>query len=210
VIPERKAPFSLLSLNIPASGAPPRHSSWRRNFVTQAFHIDHRHHLNLAWERQKKEEEELGRVKSSIECGNVVPVRNLQHLDLLMDAAGGRLVIVALHSCSCGVCKDLLRAFEQICSESRSQRAGIIFLSHDVINEFDYPSDVARYYAIKSVPRFLFFVDGALVRTLGMSDVRQSKVTHRSQVESAVQSEQQRIKSILWELLVKNAPSARR
>lgn len=31
------------------------------------------------------------------------------------------------------------------------------------MDEFDYRSDVARMYNVRSVPRFLFLVDGAVV-----------------------------------------------
>lgn len=182
----------------------------RRCAPPRAFHIDHRHHLNLAWERQKREEEELARVGRDVESTHaVVRTKNLQHLEKLLEAAGGRLVILALHSPSCGVCKEVFRGYEQICRESHSQRARIIFLSHDVVDEFDSASDIARYYSIKAVPRFLFFVDGALVKAVGMGDVRQWRGT-RAQMETVLQSEQQRLKETLWQLLVKNAPSARR
>lgn len=60
---------------------------------------------------------------------------------------------------SCGICKGVLRELEAVCGESRRQRARIVFLRHDLHDAFDWPSDVARMYALKSAPRFLFFVD---------------------------------------------------
>jgi hypothetical protein len=43
------------------------------------------------------------------------------------------------------------------------QRAGVRFMRHDVLDEFDHRSTVARMYGVRSVPTFLFFVEGALV-----------------------------------------------
>ena len=60
---------------------------------------------------------------------------------------------------SCGICKDVLRELEAVCRESRQQRARIVFLAHDLQDAWDWPSDIARWYKLKSAPRFLFFVD---------------------------------------------------
>ena len=176
-----------------------------------AFHIDHRHHLNLAWERQKEQDRILSpeAINADLTGNAVVPVQNLTHLEALLDAAGGRLVVLALYSTSCGICKELRSVFGEVCVDSHKQRARTVFMEHDVNDEFDFPSDLARYYRIKSVPRFLFFIDGALVRTMNMADVRGLRTT-RAEVQQAMHSEQHRLRDVLFELLVKNAPSARR
>lgn len=48
--------------------------------------------------------------------------------------------------------------------EASYQRAGVRFLTHDVRTAFDERSDVSRMYnTSRTVPTFLFFVDGAVV-----------------------------------------------
>ena len=44
-----------------------------------------------------------------------------------------------------------------------SQRAGVRFLKHNVRDEFDDVTDIARLYRIKNVPCFVFFSGGAMV-----------------------------------------------
>ena len=191
-----------------ATRSPAGHGNTRNwSIQPKAFHIDHRHHMNLAWERQAKEDELLlpTTLQNDInKAGAVLPVKNLHHLELLLEAAGGRLAILTLYSASCGVCKETRRVFQQLCAESHRQLARTVFLEHDVFDEFDSPSDLARLYRIKSVPQVLFFIDGALVRRFSMADVRS---VIRS---SSMEMEQRHLKALIFELLVKNAPGARR
>lgn len=186
-------------------------SSRGERLITRAFHIDHRHHLNLAWQRQVEEDRLLSpeALSADLARNSVLEIRNLRHLDVLLEAAGGRLVVLALYSTSCGLCKELRQTYQSICTQSHSQRARTVFLEHDVNDEFDFPSDLARYYRIRTVPKWFVFVDGALIRSFGAPDVRQVGGS-RSLVQSTLIAEQQRLQSVLWELLVKNAPSARR
>lgn len=53
----------------------------------------------------------------------------------------------------------MLRELEAACRECRQQRARVVFLRHDMLDAWDWPSDVARWYRLKTAPRFLFFVD---------------------------------------------------
>jgi hypothetical protein len=68
---------------------------------------------------------------------------------------------------SCGICKELLKELSSLCIECQNAKAGAIFLRHDVMDEFDSPSDVARLYGVRSVPRIFFMVDGAVVSVEG-------------------------------------------
>jgi thiol-disulfide isomerase/thioredoxin len=184
----------------------PRNDTRKRCRITlRAFQIDHRHHMNLSWERQRITDELLTpqALQTSLTQPAVVSIRDLSHLEMLLDVAGGRLAVLYAYTTSCGVCKEMQRLFQDTCRESHKQRARTVFLEHDVNDEYDFPSDLARYYKIKAVPRFLFFVDGALVRTMTMSDIRNVK-------NVSVANEHQKLRSILFELLIKNAPSSRR
>ena len=67
---------------------------------------------------------------------------------------------------SCGSCKQVLQHCSQLCQENSQQKAGVLFLKHNVWNEFDDLTDVARMYKAKAVPSFIFLTGGAMVRRL--------------------------------------------
>ena len=52
--------------------------------------------------------------------------------------------------------------------QASDQRAGVKFLTHNVRDEFDDVTEIARLYRIKTVPCFGFFAGGAMVRDAGM------------------------------------------
>lgn len=64
---------------------------------------------------------------------------------------------------SCGSCKQVLQHCSQLCQENSQQKAGVLFLKHNVWNEFDDLTDVARMYKAKAVPSFIFLTGGAMV-----------------------------------------------
>lgn len=117
---------------------------------TQAFSIDHRHHMNLAYERQQVEDDLLSRVEADMAReSSVVEVKNLRHLERLLEATGGRVVVLSFFSRSCGICKDVRRELDKLSRESHHQRAGIVFLCADTLDDYDWPSDLARYFNIQ-------------------------------------------------------------
>lgn len=167
--------------------------------------------MERAWERQDEAMKRLESVESDILEPKILKVSDLRHLEAVLDAVGGRLVVLYLHSRSCGVCKELRRGYVEVCEGSHRQKDGIVFLEHDIFDEFDFLSDVARFYRTKAVPRFILFVDGAVKRSVGLPDLRGFPTRGgRAGVANLLHGEQQKLKATLWELLVKNAPSARR
>ncbi|GAB4820332.1 hypothetical protein N2152v2_007378 [Parachlorella kessleri] len=175
----------------------------------RALHIDRRHHLELAWQRQQQQEALLSSIQPSSVAGAVQDITNLPHLERAIEVSGGALCVLALYSRSCGICKDVLADFKELWLDCRRQRARVVFMAHDVLDEFDLPSDVARCYNVRTVPRFLFLVDGAVVRQVGMTDARRA-VGGRASVLLRQQEERRLLRSTLWELLVTHAPGARR
>ena len=109
---------------------------------------------------------------------------------------------------SCGVCKAVLAEYSTMAREAGYQRAGLRFLTHDVRNEFDEVSDIARMYKARTVPRFLFFVDGAVVRSVAMTDTRHGVPAHA--VDLMVARDIKRLRASVRELLLRTTPSARR
>ena len=47
--------------------------------------------------------------------------------------------------------------------QANLQLAGVRFLKHNVRDDFDDLTDVARLYGVRAVPCFVFFVGGAQV-----------------------------------------------
>lgn len=56
--------------------------------------------------------------------------------------------------------------------QSASAKAGVVHCKHDVVNEFDFPSDVSRMYGVRHVPSFLLFHEGALIDRHRLPDSR--------------------------------------
>ena len=179
-----------------------------RSSVVQALFIDRRHHLELAWERMERQAELLApeNLHLALSKCDVISVKNLTHLEALLEHAGGQLVCLSLYSASCGVCSELRRSIRSICTDLRHQRARTIFLEHDIYDEFDFPSDVARYYRVKSSPKLLIFVDGALLKTLSILDVRVAA----AKISPLITEQEQRLRAVLFEQMVKHAPGSRK
>lgn len=171
-----------------------------------AFSIDRNKHLDLAWQRQLEQEQLLKQAATDAIADNIIQVYNLPHLESLIEAAGGSVVVVSFFSRSCGICKDVLRELDAVCKDAHRSKARIVFLKHDIYNEYDFLSDISRLYSVKTTPSFFFFVDGAVVtRTSGLPDTRRVIGTS-SQLQGQIRSQNNRLKALLWECLVKNAP----
>ena len=64
---------------------------------------------------------------------------------------------------SCGMCRELMQSYAQLCLKGAQTREGLRFIKHNIRNEFDDPSDVARMFRVRAAPTFYFFVGGANV-----------------------------------------------
>lgn len=69
----------------------------RKSGVAQALHIDRKQHLELAWQRQQGEERLLNE-QAALSTPAVLEVRNLAHLDQLVDKAGSAVVLLFFYS----------------------------------------------------------------------------------------------------------------
>jgi len=56
--------------------------------------------------------------------GKVMDIQDLQHLESVVDKAGSSLLVVFFYTRSCGVCKELLRDFTQLCEEVSTLSSG--------------------------------------------------------------------------------------
>ncbi|KAL3505198.1 hypothetical protein ACH5RR_035039 [Cinchona calisaya] len=80
------------------------------------------------------------------------------------------LVVVDFYRTSCGSCKYIEQGFAKLCKGSGDQEAPVIFLKHNVIDEYDEQSEVADRLRIRSVPLFHFYKNGALLEAFATRD----------------------------------------
>uniref|UniRef100_A0A7S3VTF6 Thioredoxin domain-containing protein n=1 Tax=Dunaliella tertiolecta TaxID=3047 RepID=A0A7S3VTF6_DUNTE len=152
----------------------------KRTVLSRAIHINRRAALDSAWDRQQQRDSEHEELLDSLQqnnglIGHVIEVEDLDHLETISNAAGSRLCVLFLHSKACGTCKSVAKEFEEMCKQQAAegaQHSPIVFLKHDVFDEYDFPSTLARFHHVKAVPTFLFLADGAVVKRMSMRDVR--------------------------------------
>ncbi|GLT93497.1 hypothetical protein SLE2022_112870 [Rubroshorea leprosula] len=73
------------------------------------------------------------------------------------------LVVVDFYRTSCGSCKYIEQGFSKLCKGSGDREAAVIFLKHNVIDEYDEQSEVAERLRIRAVPLFHFYKNGVLL-----------------------------------------------
>ncbi|KAI5064447.1 hypothetical protein GOP47_0021117 [Adiantum capillus-veneris] len=80
--------------------------------------------------------------------------------------------MIDFYSSSCGACKYLLPQVINLCKKGCEDSCpvddswGIIFLKHNVRDDYDELTDLARFYAIRVVPSFTFFQNGSPIKHL--------------------------------------------
>ncbi|XP_066327705.1 thioredoxin-like 4, chloroplastic isoform X1 [Miscanthus floridulus] len=84
--------------------------------------------------------------------------------------ATGALVVVDFYRPSCGSCKYIEKGFIRLCKGSGDDGSPVVFLKHNVIDEYDEQSEVADRLRIKIVPLFHFYKDGVLVESFATRD----------------------------------------
>lgn len=75
----------------------------------------------------------------------------------------GSLVVVDFYRTACGSCKYIEQGFIKLCKGAGDKEASVIFLKHNVMDEYEEQSEVAERLKIKAVPLFHFYKDGKLV-----------------------------------------------
>lgn len=80
------------------------------------------------------------------------------------------LVVVDFYRTSCGSCKYIEQGFAKLCKGSGDQGAPVVFLKHNVIDEYDEESEVADRLRIRSVPLFHFYKNGVLLEAFPTRD----------------------------------------
>ena len=169
-----------------------------------ALHIDRAAHLEAAWRRQQAAD-----AAARVPCppGTVCSVADAAALDTLATAAGSAVVAVFFHSRSCGTCKELLEAFKDTAADAAAASARCVFVSHDVRDAFDEPTDLARLHGVRSVPTVLFLGGGAAVRRVALADSRVVAPVRSARARGGARGW---LRATLTQVLLSQAPSARR
>ncbi|KAK6160706.1 hypothetical protein DH2020_004087 [Rehmannia glutinosa] len=80
------------------------------------------------------------------------------------------LVVVDFYRTSCGSCRYIEQGFVKLCKGAGDQDAPVIFLKHNVIDEYDEQSEVADRLRIRTVPLFHFYKNGVLLEAFPTRD----------------------------------------
>lgn len=80
------------------------------------------------------------------------------------------LVVVDFYRTACGSCKYIEQIFTKLCKGSGDEEAEVVFLKHNVIDEYDEQSEVAERLKIRVVPLFHFYKDGVLLEAFPTRD----------------------------------------
>ncbi|KAK1433491.1 hypothetical protein QVD17_10401 [Tagetes erecta] len=117
------------------------------------------------------EDEEL----CPVEC--VREIKMDEELLAVLEKAKGdnTLVVVDFYRTSCGSCKYIEQGFAKLCKGSGDEEAAVIFLKHNVIDEYDEQSDIAERLRIKTVPLFHFYKNGMLLEAFPTRDKERIK-----------------------------------
>ncbi|KAI7731082.1 hypothetical protein M8C21_001261 [Ambrosia artemisiifolia] len=112
------------------------------------------------------EDEEL----CPVEC--VREIKKDEELLAVLEKAkkANTLVVVDFYRTSCGSCKYIEHGFAKLCKGSGDEEAAVIFLKHNVIDEYDEQSDIAERLRIKTVPLFHFYKNGTLLEAFATRD----------------------------------------
>jgi hypothetical protein len=68
----------------------------------------------------------------------------LEHLESVLDKAGSQLLVLCLYTSSCGACQLVSQRLDALCAEAARARTRAVFARHNVIDEYDAWSDIAR------------------------------------------------------------------
>lgn len=119
-----------------------------------------------------EEEEEEDEDVCPVDC--VREFKTEEELARIMERAkaAGSLVVVDFYRTSCGSCKYIEQGFAKLCKGAGDRHAEpeVVFLKHNVIDEYDEQSEVAERLRIRAVPLFHFYKNGVLLEAFPTRD----------------------------------------
>ena len=185
----------------------------RSGWVGCRFSIDRKAFFQSSLERQEAKDLALQQVINQISEGRgqdgPLDVRSSSEVEALVTAAGdSRLVILFLYSSTCGVCKQASTVYDSIVSEAMASRARVVFLKHNIHDEYDIRTDLSRLHKVRSVPCFLFLDDGAVIERLSLRDIR-AMGEYGQNIHAALSEDVKRLHTTYRKFLFRRAPGAR-
>ncbi|CAI5470836.1 unnamed protein product [Closterium sp. Yama58-4] len=99
------------------------------------------------------------------EC--VREIKSQKELDVILEHADRNniLVVVDFFRTACGSCKYIEQGFAKLCRAEGELGDPVIFLKHNVMDDYDEQSDIAEALRIKVVPLFHFYMHKTLVES---------------------------------------------
>ncbi|KAL7604885.1 hypothetical protein Lser_V15G18935 [Lactuca serriola] len=140
--------------------------------------IQYHYHHPLQCIMSNGDEEELSDEDEElcpVEC--VREIKKDEELLSVLEKAkeANSLVVVDFYRTSCGSCKYIEQGFAKLCRGLGDEEAPVIFLKHNVIDEYDEQSDIAERLRIKAVPLFHFYKNGILLEAFATRDKERIK-----------------------------------
>ncbi|GLJ39570.1 hypothetical protein SUGI_0808480 [Cryptomeria japonica] len=150
--------------------------------------------LNAAEYRRMKSESQ-GTLVDNEDDTDLCPVdcvkefRNDAELNEILEAAKetDSLVVVDFYRTACGSCKYIEQGFMKLCKGAGDKEASVIFLKHNVMDEYEEQSEVAERLKIKVVPLFHFYKDGILVDAFPTRDKKKLIDTIRKYASRSIE-----------------------
>eukprot|EP00210_Caulerpa_lentillifera_P007816 g7458.t1 len=170
-----------------------------------SLRFDRREHYELALAQQDREDKRIQQVLNS-KNPEIIEARSLDQLELIIDSYPESLAILFLYSRSCGSCKKLLSTFHRLHEEVYKER-GVMFLKHDVHDEFDCITDIGQMYEIHAVPCFLFLSEGAVIKKLRLRDTRIAPLPGTT-IQERMNQDEERLSEAIKAILIRLSKTA--
>ncbi|KAI0499072.1 hypothetical protein KFK09_019973 [Dendrobium nobile] len=125
---------------------------------------------NVGWTSSLGDDDEEEDGLCPVDC--VKEFKTEEEFSRILEKAKGKnsLVVVDFYRTSCGSCKYIEQGFVKLCKGSGDDQGSVVFLKHNVLDEYDEQSEVAERFRIKTVPLFQFYKDGVLLEAFATRD----------------------------------------
>eukprot|EP00475_Leptophrys_vorax_P034200 TRINITY_DN54926_c0_g1_i2.p1 TRINITY_DN54926_c0_g1~~TRINITY_DN54926_c0_g1_i2.p1 ORF type:complete len:231 (+),score=3.45 TRINITY_DN54926_c0_g1_i2:216-908(+) len=152
----------------PAASSPQhQHHQQRRDVSRRAIKID-RSKQPSRFEDEVVNDDDLEECPA--EC--VREIKSRREFDFILDYAdrNNSLVVVDFYRTACGSCKYIEQGFIKLCRAEGDLQHPVIFLKHNVMDDYEERSEIADDLRIKSVPMFHFYRSKTLVEAFPTRD----------------------------------------
>ncbi|CAL8465367.1 g4903 [Coccomyxa elongata] len=122
-------------------------------------------------QRASKSEDRSDEETCPAEC--VKDIFTVEDLDDALEGAGeNTLVVVDFFKTACGSCRYIQPGFVKLCRASEERHSPVVFLRHNIFDEYEELSDLSQKFKIRAVPLFYFFKNGEVVEKFATRERR--------------------------------------